>query len=225
MDVKYSERFYKNLKVFFKTWMRIVYRIECTGLENIPKDTPYILAGNHLNIFDSWLLITITNENLRFMVDKKLYNLRIEEWFFKKLGTFEVDPNPKEATDNFKALQTAVRLLKNGEKVVIFPEGKTHPMDVKYKFKEGATTIAKMSKTVIIPFGIEGTYKPFTKLKIVIGEPINFKELKLKNKEENEYFENTVRNLEPFDHTNVVLLEDKKENNKTKKLTKNKKCD
>ena len=225
MDVKYSERFYKNLKVFFKAWMRVKYRIECTGLENIPKDTPYILAGNHLNILDSWLLITVTNENLRFMVDKKLYNYKIEEWFFKKLGTFEVDPNPKEAAQNFKAMQTAVRLLRDGEKVAIFPEGRTHSMDVKYKFKDGASLIAKMSKTVIVPFGIEGTYRPFTKLKIVFGEPIDYKELNLKKEEENDYLENTVRNLEPFDHTNVVLLEDKKEDIKTKKLLPNKKCD
>ncbi len=220
MEVKYSERFYKNLKVHFKNFMNTIYKIDVKGLENIPEDSNYILAGNHLNILDSWLLITITDETLRFMVDKKLYNFKLGEWFFKKLGTVAVDTNTTDSAKNYNSIRTAVKLLKDGEKMVIFPEARTHSMKVNYKFKEGATAISKLSNTVIVPFGIKGTYIPFTKLEIVIGKPINFKELKINKEEENDYLEKTVRNLEPFDHSKVIQIEDTKQ---PKKLFK-KKC-
>ena len=54
----------------------------------------------------------------------------------------------------------------------------------------------------------------------LLGKPIDFKELKINKEEENGYLENTVRNLEPFDHSKVIQIEDKKQ---LKKLFK-KKC-
>lgn len=197
MEVYYDKKFYHRFKKFVLFYMKHMYKINCTGLENIPKDTNYILAGNHLNILDSWLLIAITDEHLRFMVDKKLYNTKIGEWFFKKVGTFEIDPNETNKLKKMNAVRNAVELLKEGEKVVIFPEGQTHSIDVRVPFKDGVPAISKLGNTVLIPFGLSGTYKPFTELNINIGEPINFKELKFKKDEENKYLEERVRKLEP----------------------------
>ena len=78
MEVEYSERFYKNLKVHFKNFMNTFYKIDVKGLENIPKDSNYILAGNHLNILDSWLLITITDETLRSWLIKNYITSNLE---------------------------------------------------------------------------------------------------------------------------------------------------
>lgn len=197
MDIKYDKKFYRRFKKFVLFFMKHFYKIECTGLENIPKDTNYILAGNHLNILDSWLLIAITDEHLRFMVDKKLYKTKIGEWFFKKVGTFEIDPNEENPQKKMKAVKNAVELLRCGEKVVIFPEGQTHSITVNVPFKDGVPAISKLGNTVLIPFGIHGTYKPFTKLEINFGEPIDFKKLKLSKAEENKYLEKKVRSLEP----------------------------
>jgi 1-acyl-sn-glycerol-3-phosphate acyltransferase len=178
--------------------MKHVYHIKCNGIENIPKDENYILVGNHLNILDSWLLIAITDEHLRFMVDKKLYKTKLGKWFFKKVGTFEIDPNETDVSKKQEALKKAFELLKSGEKVVIFPEGKTHPINVRLPFMGRVSALSKMSKTVLIPFGLNGTYKPFTKLEINIGEPIDFSKIKLPKSEENQYLYDIVRSLEPF---------------------------
>ena len=197
MDVKYDYEFYRRFKKFVNFYMKHVYNIECNGIENIPKDKNYILVGNHLNILDSWLLIAVTDEHLRFMVDKKLYNTKPGEWFFKKVGTFEIDPNETDPRKKQIALKNAIELLKSGEKVVIFPEGETHPIDVKIPFKGRVSAISKLAKTKLVPFGINGTYKPFTKLQINIGEPIDFTKIKLPKNEETSYVENIVRKLEP----------------------------
>ena len=199
MDIKYSYKFYKNFKKFVLFYMKHIYDIECNGIENIPKDKNYVLSGNHLNILDSWLLIAITDEHLRFMVDKKLYDTKAGEWFFKKVGTFDIDPNETDPNKKMMAVRNSVELLKSGEIVSIFPEGKTHPVNVHVPFKGGVPAISKLGNTVLVPFGIEGSYKPFTKLKVNIGEPINFKELRLPKEEENIYLEKKVRELEPYD--------------------------
>jgi hypothetical protein len=54
-----------------------------------------------------------------------------------------------------------------------------------------------MCNTVLVPVGITGSYKPFHKLEVNIGTPINFKDLKLNKQEEEMYFEQKVRSLVP----------------------------
>ena len=170
MDIKYDIEFYTRFKKFVLFYMKHVYDIECSGIENIPKDKNYILAGNHLNILDSWLLIAITDEHLRFMVDKKLYNTKLGEWFFKKVGTFDIDPNETDPHKKLNAVKNAVELLKEGEKVVIFPEGKTHSINVNVPFKDGVPAISKLGNTVSsfidnsIMRGIEKTFGYFEKV-------------------------------------------------------------
>ena len=192
MDDNYDIEFYKKFRKFVKSFMHVCYDIESTGLENIPDSGPYLLAGNHLNILDSWLLLALIDENLRFMVDKKLYRYRSWEKFFSSVGTFPIDPEQLD----IKAVKTAVSLLKSGEVEVIFPEGKTHKITSSEPFKPGIPKIAILANSPIVPFGINGSYIPFGKLKINFGEPIFFKELDIDKKDYDSYLENTVRRLE-----------------------------
>lgn len=190
MEIEYNKDFYYKFLKFVKLYMNFLYRIEANGLDNIPKDGNYLLAGNHLNILDSWLLMSILNTELRFMVDKKLYRYKLWEKFFKSLGTFGIDP---EQTD-IKAVKTSIDLIKEGNKVVIFPEGKTHKITESVPFKPGVASIAKLAKTSLIPFGIRGSYRPGAKLNINFGEPID---LSLYKKDEYDFIlENNVRKLE-----------------------------
>lgn len=192
MDDLYDVEFYKRFRIFVKWFMNSIYDISVTGYENIPASSSYILSGNHLNILDSWLLLSFIDENLRFMVDKKLYRYKSWEKFFKSLGTFPIDPNNLD----IEAIKVTVNLLKEQEKVVIFPEGKTHKVTDSVPFKPGVPKIALLGKSLLVPFGIKGSYKPFSKLQLNIGEPIDFKKTNLKKDEYDEYFEERVRMLE-----------------------------
>lgn len=192
MDELYDLEFYKKFRVFVIWFMNTFYDVNVTGLENVPESGPYILAGNHLNILDSWLLLSVIDEDLRFMVDKKLYRYKSWEKFFKKLGTFPIDPNEFDVT----AVRTTLSLLKDDEKVVIFPEGKTHRITESVPFKPGVPRMSLLGKSLLVPFGISGSYKPFSKISLNIGEPIDFKETSLKKNEYDAYFEEKVRMLE-----------------------------
>lgn len=192
MDIKYNKKFYMAFKEFVKIWMHFFYRIEIEGKENLPEDKNYLLAGNHLNIYDSWLLIYAIDKEVRFMVDKKLYKRFSWELFFKSLGTFGISPD--EADIN--AVRTAIELLKDDYIVGIFPEGHTHLEDTQLPFKPGVTKIAATVNKEVVPFGISGSYKPFSKLRLTIGSPINYKLSGIPRKDWDANLEEEVRKLE-----------------------------
>lgn len=112
--------------------------------------------------------------------------------FFSSIGTFPINPNNIDIT----AVKTALNLLKDQYLVAIFPEGKTHNIDEEIPFKPGVPKIAVMAKKTIVPFGIEGSYKPFSELHLNIGEPIDFKNLDIPRQEYDSYLEQNVRLLQ-----------------------------
>lgn len=192
MEENYDMEFYRRFRKFVKVFMHIVYNIKVEGMENIPEDNNYILAGNHLNILDSWLLLALIDENLRFMVDKKLYRYKSWEAFFTRLGTFPIDPDKID----IKALKTLYKLIDSKEKIVIFPEGKTHSLKEDIPFKPGVGKISEKKGTTIVPFGITGSYIPLTDLKISIGSPINYRLLDIPKDEIDAHLEAEVRSLQ-----------------------------
>lgn len=192
MESKYNIEFYRKFRKFVKVFMKMTYNIKAEGLENIPDNENYILSGNHLNILDSWLLLTLIDEDLRFMVDKKLYRYKSWENFFSKLGTFPIDPDKID----INAMKTLFKLIEDEEKIVIFPEGKTHSIKEEVPFKPGIPKISSKKGTIIVPFGITGSYIPFTDLKISIGSPINYKLLDIPSSEYDIHLESEVRQLQ-----------------------------
>ena len=186
-----DREFYKKFLKFVKFYMNTFYKIDESGIENIPKDTNYLLAGNHLNILDSWVLMSLLDEDiLRFMVDDKLYRYKLWEDFFTKLGTFPIN----QKIFDIAAIKNAIKLLKDNEKVVIFPEGKTHKVIESVPFKGGVAKIATMANRPLVPFGINGNYNPFSKISITFGKPIDLKSIP--KDEWDITLEKTVRTLE-----------------------------
>ena len=194
-NYEYSKRFYQNFRKFIVWYMDMTYNIEATGVENIPTDSNYLMVGNHLNILDAALIAKYDPSNLRFMVDNKLYKTHSGNYFFKKCGTFGIDPNNSDV----KAVREAYNILKEYS-VVIFPEGRTHKLEEEVPFKPGFSGIARMSNVPVVPFGINGTYERHSDLQINFGEPINLKELDVKKSEYDRYIENEVRKLQMIKH-------------------------
>ncbi len=189
-NIEYDAEYYKEFRRRVKKFMNFVYRIEVNGLENVDLNEVNLFAGNHLNILDSWLLVTALDENLRFMVDKKLYRYESWEKFFRRVGTFPIDPDKRDS----KAVKVAIELLKEKNSVVIFPEGKTHKYKVYVPFKKGVSGISLLGNAKLVPFGINGSYIPGARLQINFGEPIDLSEYK--RNEYDQVLEEKVRELQ-----------------------------
>lgn len=73
-------------------------------------------------------------------------------------------------------MKKSFKALKDGKILGIFPEGTRNGMAKGVKVHNGAALIALKTNTPIIPVGIQGSFKPFTKVRINIGKPMDFSE-------------------------------------------------
>ena len=103
------------------------------------------------------------------MVKKELMYNKLGIWFWNKIGCFPVDRGKADV----HALEVAEKHLNDGDLLLIFPEGTRNALEKGKKMKKGAAMIAVQSHSPIIPVGISGSFKLFSKIKIRIGKPMD----------------------------------------------------
>ena len=80
----------------------------------------------------------------------------------------------KRDSKDVSALKTTLKALKNGESIALFPEGTRNGMEKGQRAKEGAAFFAVRTGAKVIPVGISGGEKPFKKMTIKYGKPMDF---------------------------------------------------
>lgn len=101
--------------LFFK----ILFRIKVFGKKNIPEKTGFILASNHKSYLDPVALGVASSRKLNFMARHDLFCNPLFSWVISTLGAFPV----KRDSADLSALKEAMRRVKNGDVLVVFPEG------------------------------------------------------------------------------------------------------
>ena len=164
-------RLYRFARPIIKVFMKLCYRIEIIGKDNIPNDDGIILAGNHKSNLDCLLLISSTKRTIRFIAKRELMDKF--GWLFKRMAIIPVDRKKK----NKEAVSEAIDVLKNNGIIGIFPEGTFNNTEyVVRNFKMGAVKMAMESNKKIVPFAIINKYRLFHKsVKIVFGKPYKIK--------------------------------------------------
>ncbi len=171
--------------LFFK----IVYRAKIEGVKNIPKNEALIFCGNHRNYVDPPLIVSTARRNVRFISKEELKKNPLF-WF---LGIIFKGIYVKRDAKDISALKEALKGLKNGECIGIFPEGTRNASEKGEKSKGGAAFFTVKSGAKVVPVGITGGMKPWQKVTIKYGEPLDFSNYTdTKNKEELEQVTNTI---------------------------------
>lgn len=166
----------KIIRVIVRTAIRIyfaiVYRVKVIGTENIPKNKkePLIYCGNHRTYADPPLIVVTAKRHVRFLAKEELR----KNPFFAFLGVVFGGIYVKRDSKDVSALKTTLKALKNGESIALFPEGTRHGMDKGEKAKDGAAFFAVRTGAKVIPVGISGGEKPFQKMIIQYGKPMDF---------------------------------------------------
>ena len=160
---------------------KIVYRVKIEGIENVPKNSACIICGNHVHALDAPALIASTSRKIRFKAKQELWKsvgFKFMAWIF------EVFPVARGQKDT-EAIKTSMKILKSNEILGMYPEGTRNGIERGIKPKNGAVNLAIRMNVPIIPFGVSGSFKPFTKVVYRFGEPMNFSNYKddAKNKE------------------------------------------
>jgi 1-acyl-sn-glycerol-3-phosphate acyltransferase len=164
----------KILRVIIKTaiyiYCKIVYKAEIKGTENIPKNEPVIFCGNHRNYLDPPLIVSTAKVHVRFLAKEELRKNK----FFAFLGFAFDGIYVKRDSKDVTAMKTILKALKNGENIALFPEGTRNGLEKGEKVKGGAAFFAIKSGAKVIPVGIKGGLKPWEKVTIKYGKPIDF---------------------------------------------------
>ena len=166
--------------------MRLFCRPTIQGLENIPDDGGAILASNHLAVVDSFFLPLLVPRRITFLAKREYFTEPglvgfLKKQFFTGVGQVPVDRSGGSAAR--AAMDTAVRLLREGKLLGIYPEGTRSPDGKLYKGKTGVARMALESQVPVVPVAMIGTdrvnpigsrmWRP-RKVRIRIGEPIDF---------------------------------------------------
>ena len=158
----------KIVKTILKTAYRIAFRVKIKG--SVPEEGAYILCSNHINYLDAAAIVLFNKRKVNFVAKEDLFTHGILNW----LGhLFDAIPIKRNMQD-IEAMKRCLKVLKNGELLGIFPEGTRKGMEKNMKAKNGAAFMAIKGKVKVIPVGIHGTFKPFSKVYINYGEPIDF---------------------------------------------------
>jgi 1-acyl-sn-glycerol-3-phosphate acyltransferase len=159
--------FYRVFRAIAWFLGHIMYRFEVTGQENIPKEGAFLLCSNHIHAFDPIALAIFMKREPRFMAKKELFKRRFLGWFLHNFGAYPIDRN---AAADMQAYRTTMTALKEGHGLIIFSQG-TRMKDFD-NAKGGVAVFALKSGAPIVPAGISGSYRLFSKIHVHYGKPI-----------------------------------------------------
>ncbi|MCX4287685.1 MAG: lysophospholipid acyltransferase family protein, partial [Clostridia bacterium] len=136
-------------------------------------DRPYIFVGNHLILLDVVVIAMATSKPVHFMAKRQLFEKGLMKKFVTKCQCIPVN---RDGTD-VKAIMLAMKYLKGGESIIIFPEGtRNKSEEVFLPFKSGSAAISIKTKTPIVPVVQIKKIKFLRRSRIIYGEPIEFRE-------------------------------------------------
>lgn len=157
------------LKVLLRGFLNLTFRIKVLGEENLPKEGGVVVAVNHRSNWDPIIMGAVTKRSLRSIAKAELFKTKIGSWFFKALGAFPVE----RGKGDIGAVKTSLKLLANGEALLIFPEGTRVKDERDVKAKTGAVMMASHTDVPIIPVYISGKFSWMSKITVNFGPLIH----------------------------------------------------
>ena len=160
--------------------LRGLYRLEEHGVENLPESGGFVLAANHTSSFDPWPLglPLWPGRQLHFMGKSELFNLVLAP-LLRAGGAFPVN----RGEGDIQAIETAVRICREGGVVAMFPEGTRQVKGLRKKFEHrprtGSARIALAAGVPLVPAAIKGSDRllRLAKLRVAYGEPVPLDDL------------------------------------------------
>ncbi|NOY64533.1 MAG: 1-acyl-sn-glycerol-3-phosphate acyltransferase, partial [Nitrospirae bacterium] len=179
MDGFKNKFIYYLFKIIFTVSYKILFRNEVKGEHNIPESGGLIIASNHLSYLDPPLIGISMKRQAYFMAKDSLFKNPLIGWFVRSFSIPVDRESPKPST-----IKEAVKLLKDGKVLVLFPEGGRSKDGDIGGGKRGVAMIAAMSKAPVVPALIEGTDRALpkgatflrpAKVRITFGPPMEIK--------------------------------------------------
>lgn len=166
-------KLYKAIVTILRPIFCLLYRIKVTGMENLV-DGPSVVCCNHTSLLDPVMVAVGIGPKhpLHFMGKKELFQNPFLNKLFRAVGAFPVDRGNVELA----TIRHSINLLKAGETVAIFPEGRrVLPIEEETDtngVKTGIAMIAVRGGVPIVPIYLTRHKRMFRKTSVIIGKPI-----------------------------------------------------
>ncbi len=164
--------FYKVCTVIVRFVLLFVFRLKFVGRENLPKEGGVIVAFNHTSNWDPVVAGLSCPRKLRFMAKEELFKNPVFGALIKALGAFPVH----RGRGDIGAIKSSLKILSEGEVMLMFPEGHRIKDGRRVKAKPGVALIAQRAQVPVVPVCISGEYKWLHKVTVTYGNPISLEE-------------------------------------------------
>jgi len=172
--------FYDFLRIVVWLFFGILYRTRYFGRNHLPESGPVLVVSNHQSHFDPPLIAAGLRRRMNFLARKSLFKFKPFAWLIDFL-----DAIPLEVDGiGFEGIKESLKRLRNGEMILIFPEGaRTWDGEIA-PYRQGALTLAVRSKATILPTAIDGCFDAWPRtnrfpwllgadpIRVVYGKPI-----------------------------------------------------
>ena len=147
---------------FARSWSRLIMKTilspaTVTGLEKIDTSKPHVYAVNHASAMDIPVLYVYLPFQFRIVFKKELLKYPVIGWHLKRSGQVCIDQ--QAPSRSIASIRSAVKSLKAGMPLVIFPEGGRTPDGRIRPFLPGAFFLAIKAQVDIVPVALVGTYE------------------------------------------------------------------
>ena len=140
---------------FLKLLSKILFRVEISGLENIPKENRLLIVANHESFLDGLLLGLFLPKRATFVVHTTVLKNWWSRQFLRLTPHLAVDPSSP------LAMKKVIKLLEKGENVVIFPEGRITLTGSLMKVYDGPGFVAAKTGATILPVRVDGAAESY----------------------------------------------------------------
>jgi len=160
------------LKFFLRCLLRLLYRVEVTGMEHYGQaGNRVLIVANHTSLLDGIMLYAWFPDNLRFAINTQVATRPRFKPFLYFADLYTMDPT------NPLSVKSMVRFLQEDRKAVIFPEGRITTTGSLMKIYEGPGLIADRAGATVLPVAIDGAQ--YTSMGY-LGERIRFPKVRMR---------------------------------------------
>jgi 1-acyl-sn-glycerol-3-phosphate acyltransferase len=149
--------------------LKLLFRAEITGMENVPEEGGFIVAAEHSSNFDPFIMMYVfgRERHIHILAKAEAFRAPVIGAILRGVGMISVD----RSANDIAAVRQSLEYLKRGEKLGIFPEGRRTREGESSEAKLGAVKLADRTGSPIIPMHIPRKKRLFRKMRIIIGEP------------------------------------------------------
>jgi 1-acyl-sn-glycerol-3-phosphate acyltransferase len=147
----------------FLAWLLVhsVYRLEKSGLENVPDEGPAVLVCNHVSFVDAVVIMAACRRPIRFVMDHRIYRTPVLNFIFRTGGAIPIASSKDDPETLDRAFDEIARALRAGDLVCIFPEGRVTENGELNAFRGGITRIIESTPVPVVPMALRGLWGSF----------------------------------------------------------------